>query len=277
MIVTDFVENGDLRTYLQNNFRNLTWKRKIEMLLEIAKGLKTIHDAGYLHRDLHAGNILPDRVVQIADLGLSGPADLTSSKNLYGVLPYMAPETLRKATFSKSTDIYSFSMLMWEMASNKRPFADRSHGLILALDICKGARPIIPLTIPRCYKELMVECWNEIPSQRPSVDRLIKRLEEFLKNICWHSTSIIANQFGSAEKYRLKQLESMTNDVTTQPIIIDDSHPEALFYSRNLSLIIVNEIEVDHARLHSETLFYSKNRSSLDYSSSNLKYLLTPL
>ena len=91
-------------------------------------------------------------------------------------------------------------MLMWEMASNKRPFADRPHGLMLALDICYGERPRIPLYVPKFYRDLMVECWEPIPSKRPTVDRIVKRLEEFLKNICWHSTSKIAKQFDHAEK-----------------------------------------------------------------------------
>ncbi|RIA98149.1 kinase-like domain-containing protein [Glomus cerebriforme] len=260
MMVTDYVENGDLRKYLQNNFRNLTWKSKIEMLLEIAKGLKTIHDSGYLHRDLHAGNILPDRIVQIADLGLSGPADLIIPENqLCGVIPYMAPETLRKATYSKSTDVYSFSMLMWEMASNKRPFATRSHGTYLILNIAEGLRPTIPPNIPKVYKDLMVECWDQVPSKRPTVDKLIKRLETFLNNICWHSTPKIALQFDHAERCRL---ESLTNEIENDSTHL---HPEAFYDSRNLSQyslldndeskLIVNDVnDVDSKHYHSEDL-----------------------
>ncbi|EXX71213.1 uncharacterized protein OCT59_019529 [Rhizophagus irregularis] len=234
MMVTDYVENGDLRKYLKNNFRNLTWKKKIEMLLEIAKGLKTIHDSGYLHRDLHAGNILPDRIVQIADLGLSKPANLNLPESqLYGVMPYMAPETLRNAIFSKSTDIYSFSMLMLEMASNELPFSKRSHGFFLVLDICGGLRPIIPPNVPKVYKDLMVKCWDPTPSNRPTVDELIKKLETFLTNICWHSTSRIALQFDHAERCRLESIKTK--------IIIDSIqlHPEAFYDSRNLSQYII--------------------------------------
>lgn len=235
-MVTDYVENGDLRKYLKNNFRNLTWKKKIEMLSEIAKGLKTIHDSGYLHRDLHAGNILPDRIVQIADLGLSEPANLIFPKSqLCGMMPYMAPETFRNTIFSKSTDIYSFSMLMWEMASNELPFSKRSPEISLALDICDGLRPIIPPDVPKVYKDLMEKCWAQAPSKRPTVDELIKRLETFLTNIYWHSTSRIALQFDHAERCRL---ESIKNE-----IVIDSTqlHPEAFYDSRNLSQYILSD------------------------------------
>jgi serine/threonine protein kinase len=48
----------DLRQYLQDNFVEIDWYQKISILLEIAKGLKAIHDHGYVHRDFHSGNVL---------------------------------------------------------------------------------------------------------------------------------------------------------------------------------------------------------------------------
>jgi serine/threonine protein kinase len=268
-MVTDYVENGDLRKYLRNYFRDLTWKKKIEMLLEIAKGLKTIHDSGYLHCDLHAGNILPDRIVQIADLGLSKPAN--SESQLYGVMPYMAPETLRNAPFSKSTDIYSFSMLMWEIASNELPFSKRSHGVHLALDICGGLRPKIPPNVPKVYEDLMLKCWDQTPSKRPTVDELIKRLETFLTKICWYSTSKIALQFDHSERCRL---ESIKNEIVIDPI---QPHPEAFYDSRNLSQYILSDKDglkndIDSTQIHS---IHSENFGNLKFCYNFLNFILS--
>ncbi|CAI2180801.1 4603_t:CDS:2 [Funneliformis geosporum] len=79
------------------------------MLSQITYGLKTIHDANFIHRDFHSGNILLiDLECQIGDLGLSQPATNTiSNDEIYGVIPYIAPEVFNGAPFSKASDIYN--------------------------------------------------------------------------------------------------------------------------------------------------------------------------
>ena len=83
--------------------------------------LKSIHDANFVHRDIHSGNILLIESYResetgrwlIGDLGLSQPANNTSSNNeIYGVIPYIAPEIFRGSAFSKRSDVYSFGMIM---------------------------------------------------------------------------------------------------------------------------------------------------------------------
>ncbi|PKK69671.1 kinase-like protein, partial [Rhizophagus irregularis] len=86
-----------------------------------------IHNAKFIHRDFHSGNILvdyPDKV-KIGDLGLSRPANDTSSDNeIYGVIPYIAPEIFKGSAFSKESDIYSLGMIMWELTTGCKPFAN---------------------------------------------------------------------------------------------------------------------------------------------------------
>ncbi|CAB4412509.1 unnamed protein product [Rhizophagus irregularis] len=53
-----YASGGDLHKYLREQFTNITWdKRKISILWQIAKGLETIHNAKFIHRDFHSGNI----------------------------------------------------------------------------------------------------------------------------------------------------------------------------------------------------------------------------
>ena len=72
--------------------------------------LESIHNANFIHRDFHSGNILLGieyvQHCQIGDLGLSQPANITPLNNeIYGVIPYIAPEIFTGATFSKESDI----------------------------------------------------------------------------------------------------------------------------------------------------------------------------
>ncbi|CAG8483657.1 12974_t:CDS:2 [Dentiscutata erythropus] len=76
MIVMQLVEQGNLRTYIRENYNKLTWIKRIEILLDIARGLHSIHQAGLCHKNIHTGNLLYDNgSVLISDLGLLGPAN----------------------------------------------------------------------------------------------------------------------------------------------------------------------------------------------------------
>ncbi|POG70632.1 kinase-like domain-containing protein [Rhizophagus irregularis DAOM 181602=DAOM 197198] len=105
----------NLREYLQRNYNQLTWKRKIQFAYNIlTTALKDIHDENAIHRDLHSGNILFKEINQkfvISDLGFCGPAD-KSSKSIYGNLPYIAPEVISGKEYTFKSDIYSIAMLI---------------------------------------------------------------------------------------------------------------------------------------------------------------------
>ncbi|RGB33207.1 kinase-like domain-containing protein [Rhizophagus diaphanus] len=108
VLVMEYAPEGDLHKYLQKNFTNLTW-------------LDNIHNNEFIHRDFHSGNILLD-VFQwkIGDLGLSQSVNNESSNNeIYGVIPYIAPEIFKGSVFSKETDIYS--LVVGILIQKKRP------------------------------------------------------------------------------------------------------------------------------------------------------------
>jgi serine/threonine protein kinase len=76
-----------------------------------------IHNANFIHRDFHSGNILVNYNVhyygcescKIGDLGLSRSANDTSNTSsdneIYGMMPYIAPEIFKGSAFSKKSDI----------------------------------------------------------------------------------------------------------------------------------------------------------------------------
>ncbi|CAB4414429.1 unnamed protein product [Rhizophagus irregularis] len=70
-IVTDYYRKGDLRHYFRCHARNLNWSKKLDMLLQLARDLRNIHNADLVHKDLHSGNVLVDTITCISDLGQS--------------------------------------------------------------------------------------------------------------------------------------------------------------------------------------------------------------
>ena len=121
--------------------------------------LKIIHESNLIHCDLHDSNILiSNNEVYIIDLGLCRPissSNLQNSESIYGIIPYMAPEVLRGKPYTSASDIYSFSMIMWEFTSGVPPFNDRPHDHHLSLSICQGERPEIVKNTPKHYIDLM--------------------------------------------------------------------------------------------------------------------------
>jgi serine/threonine protein kinase len=125
--------------------------------------------------------------IYISDLRLCKPLNLVLKQHdIYGVLPFMAPEVLRGKPYISASDIYSFSMIMWEFTSGVSPFNGRAHNLQLSLSICKSERPEIIENTPQCYVDLMKKCWDEDPLKRPSaleVSDIIKKWTICGKNI----------------------------------------------------------------------------------------------
>src|SRR6185295_4343227 len=175
MMIMELADQGNLRHILSNNFKNILWKNKINILRNSAQDLKNLHQLGYFHKDFHSGNILQIEDVgsYISDFGLSGPSNEQKSNNkICGVLPYIAPEVLNGKPYTLSSDIYSFGVVMAELSSGKPPFHKRKHDISLTIEICNGLRPEFGKGTPEVYKKLAHRCMNADPNQRPTANEL---------------------------------------------------------------------------------------------------------
>ncbi|EXX63319.1 kinase-like domain-containing protein [Rhizophagus irregularis DAOM 181602=DAOM 197198] len=135
------------------NYNKLSWRDKLYHLLNISCGLQhIIHDNKLIHRDLNVGNILVDDNIIISDMGLCKPAyynvSTDTENNVYGVLPYTAPEILLGQIYTKAADIYSFGIIMYEVISGLPPYHDLIHDEYLATKICLGLRPRFNTKVP---------------------------------------------------------------------------------------------------------------------------------
>ncbi|EXX54180.1 Tpk3p [Rhizophagus irregularis DAOM 197198w] len=173
MMVMRFMDEGNLRS-------NLLIVKKYDSLMDVANALLILHKCNLVHGDFHSGNILLNKFNThvISDFGLSRPVNKTANTNeIYGVIPYMAPEVLRGKPYTKAADIYSFGIIMWELTSGIPAFNNRPHDFDLSLDICIGLRPkIVEGTLPAIYARLMKRCWDSDPNKRPTADELVEIL-----------------------------------------------------------------------------------------------------
>ena len=95
-----YYDSGDLNHYISKEFYNISWLSKLSKLKLIAAGLRNIHDAKIIHRDLHSRNILMDmdNLPKISDFGLSKSATASTDDDdkIFGVIPYVAPEIFQE-------------------------------------------------------------------------------------------------------------------------------------------------------------------------------------
>ncbi|CAI2188583.1 9093_t:CDS:2, partial [Funneliformis geosporum] len=184
-----FIE--DLRTRKDVKHENIAYENKINDLSYMAKGLNDIHNAGKIHKDLHPGNILLTAYITpyISDLGMCQPVNQPSIKEgIYGVLPYIDPEVLRGHQYTKSSDIYSLGIIMNEYFSEELPYANKSHDIYLAIEICGGQRPKISEDTPKPLANLIKRCWDPRVENRPTAKQLYQTLHKL--DIERHQTNI---------------------------------------------------------------------------------------
>ncbi|WP_146660048.1 serine/threonine-protein kinase, partial [Enhygromyxa salina] len=114
------------------------WEPKLEVIVQIARGLAAIHEAGILHRDLKPNNILfgSDGRPRIADLGLGCAAeDTVAMADWVGTVTYMAPEVIAHRLRDQRDDLYALCMIAYQLLYHGEPFADaeaREQGRVLA-------------------------------------------------------------------------------------------------------------------------------------------------
>ncbi|RIB14059.1 kinase-like domain-containing protein [Gigaspora rosea] len=226
-MVFQYANNGSLSKFLMENFRNLTWQTKLKILLDISLNLYEIHLAGYIHNDLHSGNILLDQRIgenmqsYISDLGLSKKLDeMMSSGEVYGVMPYIAPELMLGDRSTQASDIYSFGIIMTEMSTGKRPFAGNAFNSKLALKICSGLRPEFSVDAPDCYIELARQCTDSNPKKRPNALNIWNVLGQWNESIKGTKVDEIKKQFLNADK--------ISNEL---PISLP-KHPDTMYTSK---------------------------------------------
>ncbi|POG81067.1 kinase-like domain-containing protein [Rhizophagus irregularis DAOM 181602=DAOM 197198] len=98
MFVLRYYKNENLYSYLDESIGVLCWRDIIDMLRSISTGLNVIHEHNLVHGHLHGGNVLVESKAnsidaKISDTGLHGPVNKQiSSKHIYGVIPFVAPE-----------------------------------------------------------------------------------------------------------------------------------------------------------------------------------------
>ncbi|XP_015727895.1 ephrin type-A receptor 1 isoform X2 [Coturnix japonica] len=186
MIITEYMENGALDTFLRENEEKFSPVQLVNMLQGIASGMTYLSEHNYVHRDLAARNILVTRSLQckVSDFGLSRILE-NDAEGTYetkgGKIPirWTAPEAIAHRIFTSASDVWSYGIVMWEVLS----FGDKPYGNMTNQEVMKsledGYRLPPPVDCPSILYELMKSCWSHDRMRRPHFQEIRAQLQHF--------------------------------------------------------------------------------------------------
>jgi serine/threonine protein kinase len=153
---------------------------------QIANAVSYLHERDIIYRDLKPNNIGIDAHgdVKLFDFGFARPLphrrnvdDTFKMTGRIGTLRYMAPEVALKEPYNQKADVYSWSIILWEMLSLEKPYQTLPLEQFLTLVCQRGQRHKLDHAWPKPVRDLIHRSWENHVSKRPTMEEVYVVLE----------------------------------------------------------------------------------------------------
>jgi len=192
-IITEFIHHGNLHDVIHDEKIELSWGYRWRCAMDMAKGMKYLHTAWppIIHRDLKSPNVLIDSlderaevIAKIADFGLSQVLASTTQGRAVANPIWLAPEIMKAEEYTEKADVYSYGVMLYEIASRQVFFGDSNFMSALENRVIEGERPLIPTSTPPEFKKVIEACWDGDPDKRPSFVEIVENLKSGMEIHC---------------------------------------------------------------------------------------------
>ena len=198
-IVMELIDGISLKQYMEKK-GVLNWKETLHFAMQIAKGLEHAHSRGIIHRDIKPHNVmvLKNGSVKVMDFGIARVMSKsnTLTKEALGSVHYISPEQAKGGHTDNRSDLYSLSVVMYEMMAGRPPYDGESPVAVAIQHINGGAAMPSTLNpnIPGGLEQIIMKGMSlEMKDRYVSATEMLQDMEEFRKNpaIVFHYRSII--------------------------------------------------------------------------------------
>ena len=215
-IVMEYVEGITLKTYIRER-KFLDIKEAISISIQVARGIKSAHDAHIVHRDIKPQNIIisKDGSIKVADFGIARAiSEETLSTVGVGSIHYMSPEQAKGEKCDKRSDIYSLGISMYEMLTGRLPFeGDVVVSIALAhLEEKMPAPSIYNTSISPRLDNIILTCTRKNPDRRyADLADLIEDLEDILVKYDYENKKNYHNDAGETRIISTSELNAINS------------------------------------------------------------------
>lgn len=179
----EYVEGTSLSSLI--NEGSMDYPEIAEILDQTCRGLQAIHEQDIIHRDLKPANImiLDGSLVKITDFGVarSKGSDLTQHDEIIGSVSYIAPEIWLGKELTRSADLYSMGIILYEMITGSLPFEDDEPATMMWYHVKhppsppKQTRTSCPNWLNQLALKLMAKAPGERPKSASEISALIEK------------------------------------------------------------------------------------------------------
>ena len=183
-IAMEYVEGQTIQSMVVEK-RIIPADQIVAIAKQVCLGLDYAHHRKVIHRDIKPANIMitPNHVAKIMDFGISkSVGSMTSSGQVLGTPNYMAPEQVKGLDLDGRADLFSFGVVLYEMATGERPFSGQNVTTIIYKIV--NETPIAPCeleaTVHPGLSTVILRCLAKNPEERYQTGaHLVRDLENY--------------------------------------------------------------------------------------------------
>jgi serine/threonine-protein kinase len=239
-IAMELLPGTDLEALLRAG-EALLLREKLEVVIQICRGLAYAHEHGIVHRDIKPSNIrlLDDGAVKIMDFGIAklGGTNLTKSGMMVGTIHYMSPEQVRGRTLDGRSDVFSVGVILYELLAGHRPFRGEGATEILYKIVNDEPEVLAPAQLaglPRLH-EIVSRALAKDPDKRyPSASALADDLARVLEAEPGAQASLPADAIDALSQSKKLVKEGRAEDGLAKLQALRETHASSVEVRRAL-------------------------------------------